>query len=126
MRPKRPHIATLDQIRITRTSEGAVIEYLDPAILPVVMSVGADADCLSDAEILEHYNTRLREAEARTKGRHTSGADLLGGEDQPHWREQRVLTLVVSVPTMRPTRLFGQGSVAMPDSASWTVPPRAR
>ena len=69
MRPKRPHIATLNQVRIRRTGESAVIEYLDPAVLPVVISVGPDADRLSDAEILDRHNAHLREAEALTKGR---------------------------------------------------------
>ncbi len=82
MRPKRPHIATLDQIRIRRTSEGAVIEYLDPAILPVVISVGPDADRLSDAELLDHHNTHLREAEALTKGRQHVVVEIPPGRRQ--------------------------------------------
>lgn len=69
MRPKRPHIATLKQVRIRRTGEGAVIEYLDPAIRPVVISVGPGAGRLSDGEVLDRHNAHLRGAESLTKGR---------------------------------------------------------
>jgi len=82
MRPKRPHIATLNEVRIRRTGEGAVIEYLDPAILPVVISVGPDADRLSDAELLDRHNAHLREAEALTKGRQHVVVEIPPGRRQ--------------------------------------------
>src|SRR5438128_12596893 len=69
MRPKGPHIATFNQVRIRRTGERAVIEYLDPAILPVVISIGPDADRLSDADLLDRHKAHLREPDALTKGR---------------------------------------------------------
>ena len=82
MRPKRPHIVTLNQVRIRRTGESAVVEYLDPAILPVVISVGPDADRLSDAEILDRHNAHLREAEALTKGRQHIVVEIPPGRRQ--------------------------------------------
>jgi hypothetical protein len=31
-RPKRPHVASLDEVKITRQGNSAVIEYADPNI----------------------------------------------------------------------------------------------
>src|SRR5437870_10788731 len=82
MRPKGPHIATFNQVRIRRTGESAVIEYLDPAILPVVISIGPDADRLSDADLLDRHNAHLREAEALTKGRQHVVVEIPPGRRQ--------------------------------------------
>src|SRR5438128_1050275 len=82
MRAKGPHIATFNQVRIRRTGESAVIEYFDPAILPVVISIGPDADRLSDADLLDRHNAHLREAEALTKGRQHVVVEIPPGRRQ--------------------------------------------
>ena len=114
MRPKGPHIATFNQVRIRRTGESAVIEYLDPAILPVVISIGPDADRLSDADLLDRHNAHLREAEALTKGRQHVVVEIPPGRRQieysvarGHWAPRggrnpsSMITLLLSLPLRR-------------------------
>ena len=40
MRRKRPHVASLDEVRITREAEAAVIEYADPALWRTHLTLG--------------------------------------------------------------------------------------
>ena len=63
MRPKRPRPASLDQVRITREGETAVIEYADPSIRVVNLRVGPSLAAMTDAEVLELFNDML-EAQA--------------------------------------------------------------
>ena len=63
-RPKRPYIVSLDQVRITRREQSAFIEYLDPAVPTVVVSVAEIPEPVTTEAILACHNQRLREAEA--------------------------------------------------------------
>ena len=63
MRLKRPRPASLDQIRITREGETAIIEYADPSISVVNLQVGPSLAAMTDAEVLELFNDML-EAQA--------------------------------------------------------------
>ena len=63
MRLKRPRPASLDQVRITREGETAVIEYADPSIRVVNLRVGPSLVGMTDEEVLELFNDML-EAQA--------------------------------------------------------------
>ena len=63
MRKKRPRPASLDQVRITREGETAVIEYADPSVRVVNLQVGPSLAETTDAEVLELFNGML-EAQA--------------------------------------------------------------
>jgi len=63
-RPKRPYIVGLDQVRITRQEQSAFIEYLDPAVPTVVVSVAEIPEPVTAEAILASHNQRLRDAEA--------------------------------------------------------------
>lgn len=41
-RRRRPHIASLDQVRIERTKDGAFIEYADDGVMMVHLAIGVD------------------------------------------------------------------------------------
>jgi hypothetical protein len=62
-RPKRPYIVDLDQVRITRQEQSAFIEYLDPAVGTVVVSVAEIPEPVTTDAILASHNQRLRDAE---------------------------------------------------------------
>jgi len=44
MRPRRPHVASRNEVTMSRSGESATITYSDPAVRPVVFAVGADID----------------------------------------------------------------------------------
>jgi hypothetical protein len=60
MRKKRPIIATLDEVQISRNGEEAIIEYRDDSISTVHLQVGPGIGDMTDAEILEMNNDVIR------------------------------------------------------------------
>lgn len=56
MRKKMPRIAKLDQVRISREGEAAIIEFLDPSIMAVRFRIGPEIEQLTDEAILLLFN----------------------------------------------------------------------
>ncbi len=63
MRLRRPHVASLDQVRITREGEDAVIEYLNPGVSTTHLKVGPEVESMTDEEILDLHNVVIRTQE---------------------------------------------------------------
>jgi len=53
---KKPRIARLDQVRISREGEDAIIEFLDPAIPTTHLRIGPDVQEMTDEDILLLFN----------------------------------------------------------------------
>lgn len=56
MRKKKPRIATLEQVRISRDSETATIEFRDGETRTTCLEIGPQIDQLTDEEILLVFN----------------------------------------------------------------------
>src|SRR5438128_7568087 len=56
MRLKRPYAASLDQVRISRENDEAIIEYADPGISTTHLRLGPEVQTMTDQEILERFN----------------------------------------------------------------------
>jgi hypothetical protein len=63
MRRKKSRVARLDEVRITRGPEDAVIEYVEPDISTTRFTVGPEIQQMSDQEILDLFNESLRAQE---------------------------------------------------------------
>ena len=63
MRLKRPRVASLDEVRITREGEYAIIEFADSTIATTRLKFGPEVARMTDQEILDCFNdgTRARE-----------------------------------------------------------------
>ena len=59
MRPKRPRIARLDQVRISRDGEDAIIEFCASGIAATHLRVGPKVHEMTDAEILLLFNQTI-------------------------------------------------------------------
>ncbi len=55
-RKKKPRIARLDQVRISRQGEDAIIEFLDTEIATTHLTVGPQVQDMTDEEILVLFN----------------------------------------------------------------------
>jgi len=55
-RKKRPRIARLDQARISRSGEEAIIEFLDPAVATTHLTIGPKVQEMTDEDILLLFN----------------------------------------------------------------------
>jgi hypothetical protein len=60
MRMKKPYIATLDQVRISRQGEYGIIEYREPNLSSVQLKIGPEVQEMSDQEILDQHNQFLQ------------------------------------------------------------------
>uniref|UniRef100_A0A831XE39 DUF7713 domain-containing protein n=1 Tax=Geobacter metallireducens TaxID=28232 RepID=A0A831XE39_GEOME len=55
-RLKKPHIATLDEVTITRDGEYADITYHDPTVGGMNLKLGPEVEYMTDQEILDRHN----------------------------------------------------------------------
>ena len=58
-RMKKPHIAALDEVTITRDGDFAIIGYLDPDVGGVNLKLGPEVARMTDGEILDRHNDVL-------------------------------------------------------------------
>ena len=56
MRFKRPYIATLDEVIITKQGETAIIEYKEPSIYTTQLKLGLEIHNMTDQNILDCHN----------------------------------------------------------------------
>lgn len=63
MRLKKPCTASLEQVRIAREGEYAVIEYADSSIMTVHLKIGAEIEKMTDQDILDLHNDIVRTQE---------------------------------------------------------------
>ena len=73
MRFKKPHVATLDQVTITRDGDTAHIEYRDPSVSSVRLTIGPELAHMTDEEILAEHNRIVRlQEEARREHKYVA------------------------------------------------------
>lgn len=60
---KKPYQTTLDQVRISRQKDTAVIEYLDPSVVTTHFTIGPQVQTMSDQELLDIFNETIRTRE---------------------------------------------------------------
>jgi len=56
MRLKKPTHAIIDQVRITREGNDAIIDYADSGISGMRITVGPDIATMTDREIIDVFN----------------------------------------------------------------------
>jgi len=57
---KKPYIATLDEVRISRQGENVIIQYIEPNVRTTYLTIGPEVQAMTDQEILERHNQLLR------------------------------------------------------------------
>ena len=60
MRMKKPYIATLDQVIISRDGEYGIIEYVEINVSPTHLKIGPEIQGMTDKEILDCHNRILQ------------------------------------------------------------------
>ncbi len=59
MRKKKPHRATLDEVKIIRDGDTAIITYRDPDVASTHFRLGTEIDEMTDGQILDHFNKMI-------------------------------------------------------------------
>jgi hypothetical protein len=72
MRLKKPTRATIDQVRITREGNDAIVDYADAGIAGTRLTIGPDIATMTDREVIDVFNgilaaqgIHLRESKGR-------------------------------------------------------------
>jgi hypothetical protein len=72
MRRRRPAVASLDEVEISREGDDAVIRYKDPQVATTYFHVGPTLGGMSDQQVLEAFNAALRDEAAAAAGDHVA------------------------------------------------------
>lgn len=82
-RPKRPHVATADQVRITRNGDDAIIKYADEAIATTHLRIGCERlASMTDEEILRDWNEGLKAQAEHLRGFRYTATEIPVGSPQ--------------------------------------------
>ncbi|MGZ3458921.1 MAG: DUF7713 domain-containing protein [Archangium sp.] len=60
---RRPHIASLEEVRITRQGDVAIIENADPRVSTTHFQLGPEVQEMTDQQILDCFNESIRARE---------------------------------------------------------------
>ncbi len=82
MRPRKPHPASLDEVVIRRAGHEAVIDFREPGFATTHLQLGADADAMSDGEILHCFNETLRTQLAAVEAYENVAVEIPPGQPQ--------------------------------------------
>jgi hypothetical protein len=84
MKPKRPFIATLKDVKIKRDSDGetAIITYRDKSVGTVHFKIGPQITKMSEEEILYHHNQCIYAQLESRKNYHHNAREIPPGKPQ--------------------------------------------
>ncbi|MBL9106829.1 MAG: hypothetical protein JNL82_38295, partial [Myxococcales bacterium] len=85
---KRPFVASLDQVRISRRGDTAIIEYADPDIGDTHYKLGSVIDEMTDQQILDHFNEGLAATERMRQEHEHVAVEIPIGKPQIEYFER--------------------------------------
>ena len=87
-RMKKPHIATLNEVIITRDGEYGVIVYHDQTVGGVNLKIGPEIDRMTDQEILNCHNEVIIAMKNSVAAYKHKAVEIPPGRPQVHYSEQ--------------------------------------
>ena len=82
-RPKRFYLASLDEVRITRDGDTAIVEYVEDNVMGRHLTIGPQIEQMTDQEILDEHNAHIRAAgELALEYRHKPLTEIPLGKPQ--------------------------------------------
>jgi hypothetical protein len=82
VRPKRPHVAALNEVEITRQTDTAIVRFLDPEVGTTHLQIGPAMRSMTDAEILARFNECIMAQEASRRSYHHVAVEVPPGRPQ--------------------------------------------
>lgn len=87
--PKRPYVASADQVRITRDGDDAIIEYADESVAKTHLRVGAEKlASMTDAELLDFWNETIEAGEDHRESLIYTATEIPAGKPQVEFFER--------------------------------------
>ena len=88
MRKKKPVHALIDQVRITRDGNDAIIEYADPEISGTRLTIGPQIKSMTDREIVDVFNGAKAALEGLLPGWNKTVVEIQPGKRQIEYRKE--------------------------------------
>ncbi len=86
--PKRPFLASPEQVRITRDGDDAIIEYADSQIAATHLKMGAERlAAMSDADVLAFWNEHIQASQALRNSQDYVATEIPVGQPQVEYFE---------------------------------------
>ena len=89
MRKKPPRRASLDEVKITREGEMAVIEHADPNVSVARVNVGSHLRTMSDAAVLDLFNAMMDAQENLAAEFDSTAVEIPPGKPQVRVRRRQ-------------------------------------
>ena len=87
-RLKRPRVARLEEVRITREKEQATIKFLEPGIATTHLTLGPGVSRMGDKEILVLFNGIIQAQERLAASYHHVAIEIPEGSPQVRYSEE--------------------------------------
>jgi hypothetical protein len=87
MRMRNPRRASLDEVRISREGDTAIIENADPAVSTAHLRVGPQLGAMSDAAVLDLFNATIEAQEILGAEHDGSLTEIPPGQPQIRYME---------------------------------------
>lgn len=88
MRMKRRHIASLDEVRITRSGTAATIEYADSDVPTTRLEIGERLAAMSDVDVLDCFNDGLAAIDHHRRTHDYKAVEIPVGRPQIEFHER--------------------------------------
>ena len=88
MRLKKPVRALIDQVRITREGNDAIIEYVDPEISGTRLTIGSQTETMTDRDIVDVLNGVLKAQEQLLVGWNKTVVEIQPGKRQVEYNKE--------------------------------------
>ena len=86
---KRPHVASPDEVKITRNGDTAVFEYADPRIATTHFTVGAEKlSTMNDQELLDFWNQGIEATDHFIRNQKFTLTEIPVGKPQVEYHER--------------------------------------
>jgi hypothetical protein len=82
MRLKRPRVASLGEVVISRDADAAIIAYREPGFRTTHFTLGPEVHQMTDREILDRFNDSIRATEALAASYHHVAVEIPSGRPQ--------------------------------------------
>jgi hypothetical protein len=87
--PKRPHVASPEQVRITRDGDNAIIEYADSSIATTHLKLGAkQLAAMTAADVLTFWNDHVQASQEFRDGYNFVATEIPVGKPQIEYFEE--------------------------------------
>jgi hypothetical protein len=86
---RRPHVASPDEIKITRDGDTAIVEYADPKVATTYFTMGAgELAKMSDAEFLNYWNAHIEATDELIRSQKYVATEIPVGRPQTEYSKQ--------------------------------------